>query len=181
MTMRIIVQMVKNFNRTTLLMKNYISHFSVALWFLVLLLLSNCASMRPPIINIYDDNISHYRYFYVIPTSDYISSSGVDGETKSINPSNIISGILIKNGYIQVNEVNPKNSGETMVINFGESGRREINLGYSIEVIIQFISASTQHLICSCTAEGQGETEADDVRIAIQRALEPLFKPDNNI
>ena len=43
---------------------------------------------------------------------------------------------------------------------------------------IQFISAAKQLPICSCTAEGQGETEADDIRMAIQRALEPLFKSD---
>lgn len=28
---------------------------------------------------------------------------------------------------------------------------------------------------CSCTAEGQGETEADDIRQAIRRALTSLF------
>lgn len=49
----------------------------------------------------------------------------------------------------------------------------------SIEVTIQFISAATQKPICSSTAEGQGETEADDVRKAIQRAFEPLFKSNN--
>ncbi len=65
-----------------------------------------------------------------------------------------------------------------MIVNFGETGRRTVNLGYSIEVTIQFISASTQFPICTCTAEGQGETEADDVRKAIQRALEPLFKTE---
>ena len=62
-----------------------------------------------------------------------------------------------------------------MIVNFGESGRRNVNLGYSTEVTIQFISADTQRPICTCTAEGQGSTEADDVRKAIQRALDPLF------
>lgn len=143
--------------------------------------------MRPPVVNNYDDNkISNYRYFYVSPTGNYTSSSGVygnqygiyGGKTKSTNPSTIIAGILLKNGYIQVNEVNPNNVRETMIVNFGETGRRNVNLGYSIEVTIQFISAATQLPICTCTAEGQGATEADDVRIAIQRALEPLFKSD---
>lgn len=148
---------------------------------------SGCASMRPPVVNKYNnDNISNYRYFYVSPTGDYTSSSGVytnqygvyGGTTKSTNPSSIISGILFKNGYIQVNEVKPQNANETMIVNFGETGRRSVNLGYSIEVTIQFISAATQLPICSCTAEGQGETEADDIRKAIQRALNPLFKTD---
>jgi len=30
-------------------------------------------------------------------------------------------------------------------------------------------------MICSCTAEGQGSTEADDIRQAIKRALDGLF------
>lgn len=144
---------------------------------------SGCASMRPPVIHTYDDSIENYRYFYITPTGDYSSSSGVYGNqnvfyigsTKSINPASIISGILLKNGFIQVNEVNPNNAKETMIVNFGETSRRNVNLGYSIEVTIQFISAYTQHPICICTAEGQGETEADDVREAIQNALKPLF------
>ena len=48
-------------------------------------------------------------------------------------------------------------------------------LGYTIEVTIQFSSAKTNEMICSCTAEGQGETEADDIRQAIRRALTSLF------
>ncbi len=142
-----------------------------------------CASMRPPVVHTFDDSINNYRYFYVSPTGDYTSSSGVYGNqygvyggiTNSINPATIISGILFKNGFIQVNEITPENAKETMIVNFGESGRRNVNLGYSIEVTIQFISADTQRPICTCTAEGQGSTEADDVRKAIQRALDPLF------
>ncbi len=67
------------------------------------------------------------------------------------------------------------NLNQTMIVNFGETGRRNVNMGYSIEVTIQFISAATQLPICTCTAEGQGATEADDVREAILRALKPLF------
>ncbi|MDE7092897.1 MAG: hypothetical protein K2O43_05690 [Muribaculaceae bacterium] len=152
--------------------------------FIIIFLLTGCASMRPPVINTYNDSIHNYRYFYISPTSDYTSSSGVygnqyfvfGGETKSINPASVISGFLFKNGFVQVNEINPEHKKETMIVNFGETGRRSVNLGYSIEVTIQFISAQSQTPICTCTAEGQGSTEADDVRIAIQRALEPLFK-----
>lgn len=65
-----------------------------------------------------------------------------------------------------------------MIVNFGESGRRNVNLGYSIEVTIQFLNAKTLNPIVVCTAEGQGSTEADDIRIAINRALGPLFVQD---
>lgn len=168
-------------------MKKPISFISIILCVFFSAMICGCASMRPPVINSYDgDNISNYRYFYVSPAGDYTSSSGIYGNqygvyggiTKSINPATIIAGILFKNGYIQVNEVNPYNARETMIVNFGETGRRNVNLGYSIEVTIQFVSAATQLPICTCTAEGQGATEADDVRQAINRALEPLFKSD---
>ena len=44
------------------------------------------------------------------------------------------------------------------------------------EITLQFVSALDHSLICVTTAEGQGSTEADDIRIAINRALEALFK-----
>ena len=184
MTMSIIVQTEKIYNFVITMKNQSLLHIVLCA---VIAMVSGCASMRPPVVNTYNnDNVSNYRYFYVSPTGDYTSSSGVysnqfgvyGGTTNSTTPSTIISGILIKNGYIQVNEVNPENANETMIVNFGETGRRTVNLGYSIEVTIQFISATNQHPICTCTAEGQGETEADDVRKAIQRALEPLFKSE---
>lgn len=68
---------------------------------------------------------------------------------------------------------------ETLIVNYGESGRRGTGLGsYAIEVTIQFISASTKNQICSCTAEGRGETEADDIRKAINSCLKALFSKE---
>ena len=64
-------------------------------------------------------------------------------------------------------------------MNYGESGKRNRGLGYTIEVTIQFISAKTHAPICSCTAEGQGETEADDIREAITRCLSGLLSKQN--
>lgn len=153
---------------------------------IIVSLLCGCASMRPPIIRTSDDNISNYRYFVVAPIDNYVSKIGVyNGKSgvyvekeEAIDPAPIISGILLKNGFIPITEVTPNNVKETMIVNFGETDRRSVNLGYSIEVTIQFVSAYSKSLICSCTAEGQGWTEADDVRIAIQRALKPLFDSD---
>ena len=95
------------------------------------------------------------------------------------NPSDVISGVLIKEGFIILPELKPELSNETLIVNYGESGRRNRGLGYTIEVTIQFISAKTKQMICSCTAEGQGETEADDIRQAIRRALDGLFSKNN--
>ena len=51
-------------------------------------------------------------------------------------------------------------------------------LGYTIEITLQFLSADTHEVVCTSTAEGMGETEADDIRIAIQKALTEVF-PSN--
>lgn len=149
------------------------------------LLFNSCASMRAPVIQKIE-SMDSYKYVYITPTTGLTSSaSGVYGNqygiyggssTKSINPSDVISGILIRNGYIRLPELNPQLLDETLIVNYGESGRRNVNLGYSIEVTIQFLSAKTNKPVCICTAEGQGSTEADDIRKAINRALKPLFE-----
>ena len=46
--------------------------------------------------------------------------------------------------------------------------------GYTLEVTIILIDAKTYDTIYSCTAEGQGSTEADDIREAITRCLSGL-------
>ena len=72
-------------------------------------------------------------------------------------------------------ELKPELSDETLIVNYGESGKRNRGLGYTIEVTIQFVSAKSYAQICSCTAEGQGSTEADDIRQAITRCLSSLL------
>ena len=149
------------------------------------ILLWGCGTLKSPIIQ-QNEPVSSYKYFYVTPTSELTSSSGgvygsQDGTygsttTKSLNPSDVISGVLLKQGMIRLPELDPELLDKTLVVNYGESGRRNLNLGYSIEVTIQFLQARTHSVVCICTAEGQGSTEADDIRIAINRALEPLFK-----
>ncbi|MBQ6964148.1 MAG: hypothetical protein IJP82_00465 [Bacteroidaceae bacterium] len=155
---------------------------------LVAVLMAACASMKAPVIN-QIESLDGYKYVYITPTSELTSgSSGVyggkygvygSGSTKTINPSDVISGIMLKQGYIRLPELNPELLDQTLIVNYGESGRRNVNLGYSIEVTIQFLSAKTNMPVCICTAEGQGSTEADDIRIAINRALAPLFKGNN--
>ena len=130
--------------------------------------------------------IRDYRYFYITPTTELVSTSGGvyggqygvfgSSSTNTMNPSDVISGILLKHGFIRLPELNPELLEETLIVNYGESGRRNLNLGYALEVTIQFLSAKTNSVVCVCTAEGQGETEGDDIRIAINRALTPLFE-----
>lgn len=144
-----------------------------------------CSSLRDPII-IKNAPIDTYKYAYISQTKELKSSSGgvYGGQngiygtsiTKSINPRDVISGTLIKQGFIILPELKPELVDKTLIVNYGESGRRNTGLGgYTIEVTIQFISAKANEMLCTCTAEGQGKTEADDIRIAINRALSGLF------
>ena len=130
--------------------------------------------------------IETFKYAYISPTKELSSSSGgtFGGQygiygystTKSVNPSDVIAGMLITEGFIILPELKSELSHETLIVNYGESGRHNRGLGYTIEVTIQFISAETKQMICTCTAEGQGSTEADDIRQAIRRALSSLFE-----
>lgn len=152
--------------------------------FLVGILINSCASLKPPTI-IKNGPIENYKYVFVSPTNSLTSSSGAAyggqyySSSKSVNPSDVITGILSKEGFIRLPELKPGLADETLIVNYGESGRRNRGLGYTIEVTIQFISAKSHTPICSCTAEGQGETEADDIRQAITRCLSGLLSKEN--
>ena len=143
-----------------------------------------CASLRPklrPATSVKNASINGYTYIYVSPTNSLTSSSGytINGDllssSKTVNPADLITGIFIKEGLIRLPELKPELAEETLIINYGESGKRNTGLGgYTLEVTIQLISAKTSSLVCSCTAEGQGSTEADDIRQAITRCLNEL-------
>lgn len=151
---------------------------------LLTILTNGCAPLKTPTI-IKNETIEGYKYIFISPTSNLTSGSGgvyggqygVYGSTtsKSVNPGDVISGILLKKGYTRLPELKPELQDETIIVNYGESGKRNRGLGYTIEVTIQFISAKTHGQLCACTAEGQGETEADDIREAITRCLSTLL------
>ena len=165
------------------------------LFFFIIICFCGCSSTKPtktkksilqPVASIKNGEIEKYKYIFIYPTENLSSSSGytINGQyyssSKSLNPANVISGILSKKGLIRIPELKPELNDETLIVNYGESGRRSVGLGgYTIEVTIQFISAKTTSLICSCTAEGLGATEVDDIRQAISRCLAELM-PINN-
>lgn len=132
-----------------------------------------------------NESIEPYTYFYITTTEVKTSSSGsVYGNeygvygassSRSTNPSDIISGNLIKKGLIRLPEVKSELADRTMIINYGETGRRNTSTGYTIEITLQMVSAKTNQVICVLTGEGQGKTEADDIRIAINRCLDELY------
>lgn len=77
--------------------------------------------------------------------------------------------------YIRLQELKPELAKETLIVNYGETGRRNNGLGYAIEATIQLISAESNNPIYPCKTEGQGETEVNDIRLAINRYLTPYF------
>ena len=118
-------------------------------------MLGSCAPLRQPVI-VKNAPIETFRYVYISPTKELTSSSsetyggqyGIYGSstTKSVNPSDVIAGVLIKEGLIILPELKSELSNETLIVNYGESGRRNRGLGYTIEVTIQFISAETKQM-----------------------------------
>lgn len=157
--------------------------------FLIALGLSGCGTLLPPTVTRHSP-LDGYKYVYITPTSEktattggvYGGQYGVYGltQTHSINPADVISGHFLKRGYTRLPEINPELAEQTLIVNYGESGRRSVGFGYSIEVTIQLLSAKTNEIVCVGVAEGMGETEADDVRIAINRCLDEIFAMPNS-
>lgn len=155
--------------------------FTVSLFLSVIV--SGCAVLNEPEITKRGE-INQYS-FVVLPNTANLSSSsggvygnqyGVYGSSlsKEIKPSSIIEGILLKRGLISADTVNAENKDKTLIVKYGESGRRDVAGGlggYTLEVTIVFVSANTNEIVYSCVAEGQGATEVDDIREAIHRCL----------
>lgn len=160
------------------------------------ILCTSCSSisrlMPVTVVQTNDSNsIRDYRLFYVIPTSEVSSVTGsVFGNnycgtygttySKSINPADEIAGSLIRRGYVRLPHIDTNFIDQTLVVSYGITGRRQLSLtAYATEITIQFLSARTYQPVCTCTSEGVGETETDDIRVAIERCFEQLF-PSNN-
>ncbi len=143
-------------------------------------------SLKPIEAKKYQD-YSHYKYAYINPTQ--IVESGIVGDVytnmgytpiqKSMNPSDIIAGILMKKGFYIVNDV-ASNPSQTFIVSYGQGGKRKIAHGfggYTLEVSIQILDAQTKEPIFTCTAEGQEtsvieiKTPLDYIRVAINRCL----------
>lgn len=93
-----------------------------------------CATLKPPT-SIKNGTIETYKYIYISPTNSLTSSSGATigtqyySASKSVNPSDVISGILSKEGFIMLPELKPELIDETIIVNYGESGKRKTGLG----------------------------------------------------
>lgn len=104
------------------------------------LMFTSCGSLKAPTIHQFS-SIDGYKYVFITPTAELTSSTGVayaignglySNTSKTINPSDIISGVFMKNGYIRLPELKPELLDQTLIVNYGESGRRDKGLGIRI-------------------------------------------------
>lgn len=122
-----------------------------------------------------------YKYAYIIPTGSVTSSSGsgavigymvISDGTKTVNPGEIIAGYLIKQGYVILPSIVPELADETMIFSYGNAGFRQKGaLASASKIVIQITSCKTHELLATVEAEGRGETEADDISLALYKAL----------
>lgn len=148
--------------------------------------ISGCVVLKPVEAKRLGD-ISAYQFVFISPTQTLSSDTGggyigygTSGgfsymASKSINPADVISGILMKKGFVIIENIT--NPTQTLIVKYGQSDKREVlgGLGgYTLEVSIQILDAKTQEPLFLCTAEGQGSTETDDIREAITRCLQEL-------
>ena len=97
-------------------------------WLLVIctiLLVNGCAPLRTPVIT-RNAPIEMYKYVYISPTKELTSSTGGtyggqygiygSSTTKSVNPSDVIAGILIKEGYVILPKLKSELSNESSIM-----------------------------------------------------------------
>lgn len=155
----------------------------VLLFSIVILLFVGCETQQYTAIK--NTSLDKYHYVYIIPTGSKTGSNGVHGnqygvyggEVKSTNPQDIIAGYLMRKGFSILPSIDPELKSNTLIVSYGETGKHAVFiLGYSISVVLQFRDASTHEIVCQSEAEGMGETEADDIYIAIIKALDAIFQ-----
>ncbi len=155
-------------------------------WVLLSVFTSACAILKDPEITTRGD-VGQYSFVVLPKTSSLSSSSGAvygnqyglygGSSSKEINPSHVIEGLLLKRGLVSTDSVSPGAESKTLLVKYGESGRRDVAGGlggYTLEVTIALISVESNKVVYSCVAEGQGSTEVDDIREAIHRCLSGL-------
>ena len=125
-------------------------------------------------------NPYNYTYVYVIPTAAVTSSSGVydgyGGVTKTINPSEVISGYLMQKGYTPIPSVTDDLADKTLIVSYGYTGRRPLGwFAYASCIIIQMRDAKTHQIVASCESEGCGSDETYDILQAITSGLNAIF------
>ena len=152
---------------------------------LIMLMSISVFAQKDPVATINSD-LSAYKYAYIIPTSGVTSGHSYvyggkfmgiygGGNTNTTNPSEIISGYLMKLGFTILPSINPELAEQTMIVSYGYTGTRLVSLlSYASGVIIQMHNAQTHELLASFEAEGCTLDQAGDISEAIYNALKLL-------
>lgn len=158
----------------------------ILFFFVLAIVATGCGALKPTTCTVHPD-FYKYRYVYIMPTGSVTGSTGVyssydrsyvsGGVTKTTNPADLMSGYLMQKGFTILPQLDQNKLSETLVLSYGETGKRSgvgfLWLSDATSIIIQFRDAATNELIAS--AEDYGSTEADNVRYAIQEALNAIF------
>lgn len=128
------------------------------------------------------ESIRNYKYAYIAETNPLVAGSGtmVSGiytsSQTTANPKDIITGRLVKEGFVILPELKEELLEETIIVNYGQGGCLKLSLFYvSTEIVLQFLSTKTNQIICNCASEGCGEHITDDIQIAINRAFDAML------
>lgn len=152
----------------------------------LVLALTACGALDPVTLNVKAD-LYKYRYAYIMKTGSVTASTSVQtyydgyvsgGVTHTVNPTDIMSGYLMKKGFTILPELDDAKLAETLVVSYGELGRRSVGflfLDTASRVVVHLRDAKTNDLVASAEAEESGLTEADNIRYAINRALDAIF------
>ena len=137
---------------------------------------------------IVNGNLNKYIYAYVIPTSGVTSSSGGsgvvfgnkygvfgsmgEGSTRTVNPSEKISGQLMKMGFTILPNPSPEFADNTIIVSYGYvDGEIDVFETASATILIQFRDAKTQELMASYETTGKGENQSTCISDAISTAM----------
>lgn len=102
------------------------------------------------------------------------NATSAGASSNEFSPTQLIEGMLLKKGLIRVDSVQDSKSGQTLIVKWGISGKRNVTRGFVQEVTISLVGKATLSPVFTCTAEGYGATEIDDVRDAIVNCLSGL-------
>jgi hypothetical protein len=159
----------------------------------IVLLATGCASKTVPLnkpISKHHEDVAAYSYVVIEQRSNIretnISANDTEahGTSREFDSAQLIEGILLKKGLVRVENTKDAKVEKTLIAKWGVSGKRDIQYvnfignvkisGYAQEVTISLVKMTTLTPVFTCSAEGYGATEIEDIREAIIRCLSEL-------
>ncbi|MGH8544273.1 MAG: hypothetical protein ACREX3_11730 [Gammaproteobacteria bacterium] len=147
------------------------------------MVICGCATTQPARIDQTSD-VGQYRFIVIEDTPSITGFAAKDGDAvgKEVNPATLMEGLLLKKGLVRVRKDEVRDESQLLILRWGISGKRNQPAhmallgmgGYAQEVTITLLDGRSLQPVFTCTAEGYGTTEADDIREAIASCLSGL-------